>query len=110
MSLKSPSASDFSEPIWTRDWVIGESESLMRLTRASLVTFSPLSLPTLVAFGVFLSFQFGVMLSGDESPSSYGKPLSSDSASDFPPLYGSLAGAEAVSSGILWIIIETVTL
>jgi len=102
MSLNRPSASDLVESSWMRDDVIGESESLMRLTRASFVTFSPLSLPTLVAFyAARAPLKFGVMLSGPESPSSYGNPLSSDSARDFPPLNGSLAGAAAASSGIL---------
>merc|ERR1719197_206977 len=106
------SASDLliSASSWTSPWVIGESESLTRLTKASLVMFSPLSFPTRVAGHGALPFHPGVWSSMVLSASSYGKPLSRVSARVFPPLYGSRSGLAAFSSGTLWIIMETVTL
>merc|ERR1712153_119420 len=79
-------------PLYGTKGNFGASVSLTRATRACLVTFSPLSLPTLIGVSVFFLDHFGVWSSIELSPSSYGKPLSMILERVLPPSKTSAGG------------------
>ena len=81
--------------------------SLIRLTSASLVTFSPFNYPRTAPTGIFLMLLMAPVNS--MSASSYGNPLSITSESDLPSEFLNYLNS-VLTLRFLLTIMETVTL